>query len=316
MKRFILTTTALAATCLGGAAYAQIELTGSAELGLFYSGAPGANENFEFHSDIDVRFTFSGATDNGLTFGASIDLDEEGGFAATNGGPEEIFLSGNFGTITMGDTDGAFDWALQELALGAGSIADDETAHLGYYGNDGLDGFYDGQIARYDYSFGDFAFAVSVELDDTGLGDPVFGIGGRYSGTLGGLDLNVGLGYQRADFTGGDVDIAGASVDVEDEHWRIGINYSLENFTIGLATTEVERYGAGASYNTGAITVGVNYGVVDFDSVFETSGFGVTAGYDLGGGAELLFGYGHSTIRAGGIENSYHQTSFGLSFSF
>jgi hypothetical protein len=29
-----------------------------------------------------------------------------------------------------------------------------------------LDGHYDGQILRYDYSFGDFAVAISVEQDD------------------------------------------------------------------------------------------------------------------------------------------------------
>jgi hypothetical protein len=29
-----------------------------------------------------------------------------------------------------------------------------------------LDSWFDGQILRYDYSFGDFAVAVSVQMDD------------------------------------------------------------------------------------------------------------------------------------------------------
>ena len=100
---------------------------------------PGQGE-FEFHTDIDVTFAMSGRTDTGLTFGASIDLDEsdgdgaEGASAAFDNrdqGGEEIFVSGAFGTLTMGDTDGALDWALQDIGVG-GSLGDAHTSHHGY----------------------------------------------------------------------------------------------------------------------------------------------------------------------------------------
>jgi predicted porin len=78
-----------------------------------------------------------------------------------------VFISGDLGTLTLGDTDGALDWAMQEVDFnGAASINDDHTTHAGFNGNGGLDGHYDGQILRYDYSFGDFSVAVSVEQDD------------------------------------------------------------------------------------------------------------------------------------------------------
>ena len=178
MKKLFLATTALSIS-VGCASAQGVEITGSAEMGII--GGDSVGDTFQFHTDIDVTFTFTGETDNGLTFGGSIDLDESDGsggsvsslaFGNTTQGGETIFLSGSFGTVTMGDTDGAFDWALQELGA-LGSIDDSHTAHLGYNGNSGLDGRYDGQIVRYDYSFGDFAFAVSVELDDAGVGDPV-----------------------------------------------------------------------------------------------------------------------------------------------
>ena len=73
---------------------------------------------FEPHADIDVAFAMSGQTDAGPTFCASIDLDESDGAGAggtsnafdnRDQGGEEIFISGAFGTQTMGDADGALD---------------------------------------------------------------------------------------------------------------------------------------------------------------------------------------------------------------
>ena len=112
----------------------------------------------------------------GLTFGASVDLDESDGsndpvrgnsnaFDGRTQGGEEIFISGAFGTLTMVDTDGALDWALQEIAIG-GSLGDAHTVHDGYSGNGFADGAGEGQIARYDYSFGDFGVAVSANIID------------------------------------------------------------------------------------------------------------------------------------------------------
>jgi hypothetical protein len=123
----------------------------------------------QFVQDIDVTFTMSGTSDNGLTFGAAIDLDENAANVGTDDAGVAIFVSGDFGTLTLGDTDGALDWAMQEVDFnGAASINDNHTSHAGFNGNSGLDGHYDGQILRYDYSFGDFAVAVSVEQDDNG----------------------------------------------------------------------------------------------------------------------------------------------------
>ena len=132
MKKVLLATSALVASA--GIASAQgVELSGHAEMGII----GGSAIETQFHTDIDVTFTMSGETDNGLTFGASIDLDESDGsgtgatavgasaaFGNTTQGGETVFISGSFGTLTMGDTDGAFDWALTEVAIG-GAIADD-----------------------------------------------------------------------------------------------------------------------------------------------------------------------------------------------
>lgn len=322
MKKVLFATTALVASA--GIAAAQdvgVALSGSAEMGII----GGDNIDLQFHTDIDVTFSMSGTTDNGLTFGASIDLDESDGsgscslpggagnlgvtcsvsggsaaFGNTGQGGESIFLSGDFGTITMGDTDGGFDWALQEALAGGGSINSDEE-HGGYNGNGGLDGTYDGQIARYDYSFGDFAFAASVEIDDSGTNDPVFGVGVKYSGDLGGVNLGVGIGYQTTDSAVSD-DAMGISLDAKfDNGLRAIMNYSEVN--------NVEHMAIALGYSFDAVSLGVNY--AEFDG--GNSGFGLAAAYDLGGGAAIQFGYGNTDLAGGGSTDSY---SLGVSMSF
>src|SRR6056297_3279247 len=123
----IFATTALVATA--GVASADIALSGAAQMGIQggsgFTGADANQNTTQFVQDIDITFTMSGTADNGLTFGAAIDLDEN---------------AGGVGTLTMGDTDGAFDWALQEVDYnGAASINDDHTVHAGFSGNAGLD---------------------------------------------------------------------------------------------------------------------------------------------------------------------------------
>jgi outer membrane protein OmpU len=213
MKKVLFATTALVATA--GVASADIALSGSAQMGI-QGGNNTANDTTQFVQDIDITFTMSGTADNGTTFGAAIDLDENAAGVNQDDAGVAIFISGDLGTLTLGDTDGALDWAMQEVDFnGAASINDDHTTHAGFNGNGGLDGHYDGQILRYDYSFGDFSVALSVEQDDNQTamgdallgverivqvaavdGDPVWGIGAKYSGMFAGGTFGVGIGYQ------------------------------------------------------------------------------------------------------------------------
>jgi outer membrane protein OmpU len=339
MKAILFASTALVA--FAGAAAAQgVTLSGSAEMGIFDDGD---DSPVQFHTDIDVTFTLAGETDSGLIFGANIDLDETdtdttipgvavdeseqpdslvtddievGGSPAfdndTQGG-EAIFLSGAFGTLSMGDTDGALDWATGEVLFGSGSINDNEE-HGAYSGVGGLDGLYDGQIARYEYVFGDFGAALSVEVDDSDEGDEVLGIGFRYNGDFGGVIVNAGLGYQEAD---------------DADSFAISVNGGLANgFQAGIVYENTEAagidgdyIGIGAGYSAGAFSVGANYGRIDTDAG-DTDGFGLDLGYDLGSGLNVLFGYGYTDADANDdedfgfdeIDNGTY--SFGVSMSF
>ncbi|WP_116085296.1 porin [Tropicimonas sp. IMCC34011] len=402
MKNILLTSTALVA--FAGAAAAEVTITGSAEMGV----VGGEDVATQFFQDVDVKFTMTGQTDGGLSFGAAVDLDEAGnlGNEFSNQGVA-IFVSGGFGTLTMGDTDGALDFVLTEAGnIGnPGSIADDETSHAGYLGSylDGA-GFADGQIVRYDYSFGDFAIAVSMEqnafgadglvLEDQTIGtvdfdgdsfDDVFGtedfddvnyaIGGTYETEFAGAAVTVGLGYQHAasadvfGFTDlGDDDVALYASDADaigvgaaftlDSGFTAGFTYTDFNFGddfiivddfgadddavggVQFENTDFEldgrHFGIGVGYTFDAFTVHANYGQYDYEfdrGVFDDaegditiSGYGLALGYDLGGGASLLFGYGKSMASIDsdiedsfGIDEDDFDTdtySFGLSMAF
>ncbi|WP_146584997.1 porin [Puniceibacterium confluentis] len=337
MKKILFATTALVASA--GIASAQdlgVALTGNAEMGIFGGSnfddpITGFDEgSAQFFTDLDVTFTMSGVADNGLTFGANIDLDE-GGDGARFESPEDqggevIFVSFGGATLTMGDTDGAYDARIAEMALAGGSLNDDETEHAGFDSQGGfpesLDGAGgDGQIARFDYTFNTFTFSVSMEQETAALGtvagnDAVFGVGVSYDAELAGLALGVGLGYQKQENVG---NALGLSLTSEFSNGvSAGLTFSRFDFDAAGAENQTHA-GIGLGYSMGNIAVGINYGkfqnragIKDFDQ----DGVGLAATYDLGGGLSARFGYGKSNFDFGGAKADNDRYSAGLRMNF
>ena len=315
MKKILLATTALVG--FAGAASAEVSISGYAEMGIA-GGNRGADT--QFWTDANVTFSMSGTTDGGLTFGAKVDLDSIPGNVGpglTQGG-ETMYISGSFGKITMGDTDGALDWAAQEIYMGT-AIADDHSSHAGAYWNSGLDGTAGGQIARYEYSFGSFAAAVSAEIDTSIANNDVFGVGVKYSGDFGGTKVGFGLGYQD---------------NSVQSMYAVTANATMSNgivINVGYADLDAQAVGAndtwagiGVGYTTGALLVQANYGTYDLLGGGTVDGWGLVANYDLGGGAVVMAGYGTSSNvpvtpagnEIGGLYGSDDTFSVGLGLSF
>jgi len=343
MKKVLFATTALIATA--GFANAQIIMSGSAEMGLVGgdSVTAGAVTDLptQFSQNVDISFDLRGMTDGGIAFGADVDLDESAGIAGpeTDDGGASVFISGNFGTLTMGDTDGALDAALTEAGNvgNPGSLNDAETGHAGYQGSYG-DGSYDGQIVRYDYTFGDFGVHVSAEIDDTDTVDNGYAVAMTYGGAFGGFDLNAGLGYQTFTTDGSwnpgnlgtynsvggtppgvDIDILGASVSIASNGFSAGFVYT-DYDTNNAVVTGGHHTGIGLGYSMNAISVHANYGIWELETVggdLNASGYGIAAAYDLGGGAEIRAGYGHSEFGdISAVDDSSHSYSLGVAMSF
>ncbi|MCE0506022.1 porin [Roseivivax sp. GX 12232] len=339
MKKLLLASTALVATA--GVAQADVALSGSAEMGIY----GGEDIDTQFFTDVDVTFTMSGEADNGLTFGASIDLDESDGADSTcddavglgdnaagttcavNGdsdafdpnvqGGESIFVSFGGATLTMGDTDGALDARVPEMALAGGSLADDETAHNGFDNGAILDGAGgDGQIARFDYAFGAAVFSLSAEQDANGAGDePVIGVGVSYAADVSGIDMNVGLGYQKQEDNRAVTSFAVTGGFAN----GLTLGATVSNWDIDGVSDDATHTGLGIGYEMNALAIGFNYGQYELDGD-QTSGWGLATVYDLGGGISLRAGYGWSSEDEiggfGGATEDFDTFSLGAKMSF
>ncbi len=329
MKNVLFATTALIATA--GIASAEVSLSGSAEMGIIggrsdITNVAGNNNDTstadQFHTDIDVTFTLSGESDNGITFGATIDLDEEGGFANTNGGPEAVFISGDFGTLTMGDTDGALDKAVAETDL-IGDISDASTT-LSVVSMGFMDGLADGQVARYDYSVAGFGLSLSAETDDTGVADTTWGFGVTYS--VAGFDF--GAGYQggevattttRTLVAGTNYEGWGVSAGTNLAGVDLVANYAEMITNVDGALDQVSAaYNIAGVYTMDALSMGLNASETHIDGVSTTHAFGLAANYDLGGGLVLMAGYGEQLVDVNGVsgDDATNLYSLGLSMSF
>jgi len=323
MKKILFATTALVAST--GFAMADVNITGNAEMGIKDTGIDNPTTTSvdegaaRFHSAMDIDFALRAESDNGISFGADIDLDEAGRQVDA---AESVFVSAGGLTVTMGDTDGAFDARVAEMALAGSSLADDETIHGGFNTGDFVDGVYDGQVMRLDYTFSGVTVSASIEQADNQDGflgpltpagviagaDPMYGIGISYDTNLGGIDLGLGLAYQTFDWglnaativgvapvTGGDV--WGASVVAGfGNGFSAGLTYSEFSTTGGVAVT-TDHWGIGVGYEQGPIAVGANYGEFSGGGI-TTSGFGLAAAYDFGGGLSANLGYGNTSVTA------------------
>lgn len=337
MKKLLLASTALVG--FAGAAAAEITIEGYAEMGV----AGGGGEYFDaidgvtvdgpetqFHNSTKLNFKMTGETDSGLSFGATYRFDMDNGSSNNqdpDGDNETVWIEGAFGKITLGDTDGALDWSMTETDFGT-TLTDDHTTHIGWYSNNGLDSFYDDQVMRYEYSMGDFAAAFSLELPDGADGaDPVIGIGGKYSTSMGGVDLGFGLGYQTVSGSIIDAEAYGLSVSAAFAGgFEVVGNYMKLSYEAGGSDFDAEHYGIGVAYTMDALLLTANYGKWEYDAGLEGEGWAIAANYDLGGGAVLMAGYGNSDgqyvrIRNGGVDrledyDNFNTFSIGLGLSF
>jgi outer membrane protein OmpU len=314
MKTLLLASTALVATA--GFAAADVKITGYAEIGIIGGERYCADAKAQYHTDLDVTCAMTGESDGGLALGATVDLDENGAFDAQSQGGETYFLSYGAMRLDMGDTDSAYDAALQEVALAGASIADDETEHAGYNGNSSMDGIHGGQNARVSYSAAGLTLGLSAAVADTDTvanDNPVWGLGVRYTTDLGGAAVGFGLGYITQE---DNANMIGVSVDAALANgFSVAVNYSETDYDAAGAENQTHM-AIGVGYTMNALALGLNYG--EYDNVggvdgAQKSGFGFAATYDLGGGLAAHAGYGVSDNVVGDDTDSY---SLGLSMSF
>ena len=334
MKKLLLASTALVLSA--GVASAQgVSLSGDARMGLVYDGS-----DVQMTSRARVTFTLSGETDTGLAFGASFRADQ---IAAANGNTAmtggNVFISGDFGRLSMGDVAGAARAAVGDLygvgLTGLGDLNDMTYVDRLTQGGARVSAFDRRTAALYQYSIDGFTVYASVAQPHRArFGDDPLAAGPDAGFNLiagGPGPLLAGETYRERQFAvGAKYSFDGLTVSAGHEHFRsssnlftnqtashtiVGVEYEMD----GLKAKAIAGRAGGdlrnnvASRNQYGLSV---QGTFDATTVTafarrdfaRTRAVGIGASYDLGGGASIVGG----AVRAAGTT----QADFGLSFSF
>jgi outer membrane protein OmpU len=338
MKNVLFATTATSALLLGGIASAQgIALFGEARLGLGYNINNEGDVLIEDGDTPDdlravsrVRFgvNMTGETDSGITFGATIRADNaQGGQGGDNGQTAgSVFVSGSWGTLTYGDTDGADEQWVGDVPgdyslTGLGEL--DETLFVsngGGFGRDGGADFASNPFARptvrYDFDIMGFGLSLSSNRDLTDIT-----VGTGYAADFGGGSWTVGAGYNKfeefdvfgdevfeLDPVTGDLIVDIPTTPFPDgEQWSLALKGEYATFGFGVTyanldatsdergTFKADNLLIGASAGFDAWSFGVVYGKIlsaegELEEIDGDDSWELSGQYDLGGGATVNAG--------------------------
>jgi outer membrane protein OmpU len=307
---------------------ADVTVGGSGRMGIIYfddevQNAYGKDTNWNFTSRIRIEFTATGETDGGLAFGGSIRADNSsGGNVGTDG---NVFISGEYGKLAMGDVSGGAEVVNGDLAFVSLTGLGDQNEFI-YLGNDGV------TRPNAQYTYSNQGLTLALGLSD----EEAYSAGVGYDGGI----WQVGLGYEKMPKGGSvGIEVDGETLEAfqdiqSDVHQLIGgaaVTFSgvtlkgmWGQFDINQAGVDVvNQYGVSAEGTFGAITVAAYYreleglkgAVVGDPANGNTVGdnnialYGIGAEYDLGGGASV----------AGGVANTFGDNTvadLGVKFAF
>ena len=279
MKNILFATTALVATA--GIASADVSLSGAATVGILDTGVAGTDA--EMVQTMSATATMSGATDTGLTFGASLsirngdDLDLDAGDLTNSGALSDtsfgsVFVSGDFGTLTFdrAGIDNLMDDASEshdiKYAYSAGALSVTVTAAVNAASTN--DGHGDDWSASVAYA----AAPVTVTLKTDNEGETDTTVAYTLSDMIG---LSVNYDTDGHDITGG----TEAETTAKVTYANAGVTAHL-----ALADDDDDQWEVGFGYTSGAMTFGVTVGEDGDGTKNDTD---VTASYDLGGGMTI-----------------------------
>ena len=276
MKKVLLATSAL--TLSAGFASADVSMSGTGGAGVF--GANGAD--LSVYSGVDLGFALSGASDNGMTFSASLDM---GGGQTLDAGDFELDTQDMGVDDNVSVTIGVSGLTIVLSQNGVDDLYDDDKA-----GDIGISG-----------AMGDLTYSVTTGLEDDdptslSVGYSAGAISGSVATSDDGDASNVSISYAMGDITisaESDTDRAGADTS------SVTVSYAMsDGMTVSLENSE-DVNEVSVSYSSGAISVGVSAD----DAATES--WEATMAYDLGGGATFNLGTNQDETTFAGVGFSF-----------
>jgi outer membrane protein OmpU len=318
MKKILLATTVLAMSA--GFAAADVSVSGDGRMGIVSSDGVSTLWN-----RMRIKFSGSGTTDGGLSFGGSFRAGEAGDADENSSSKGSVFISGAFGKMTMGSVDSGDSAVVGQLAsvgftgLGSGNS-------ISYAADGGVLDLNDndsGASARVLYTYSGNGLTVaasSAQLTDGG--NSSYGVGVSY--TTGALTLALGTGQVDGTFdnVGRDTGVAGTVEDVDGDVTITDTSFSA-TYVMGTTTikaiyqdksatlvgdatdndadidTSVTATSMGMSVSHAmdaitltayTVTTEIDAGDLTDDNPTATR-YGIGASYNLGGGASVTAGW-------------------------
>lgn len=162
MKKVLFATSALVLSA--GFASAEVAVSGDGRMGVIYDG-----NDAQFSSRARVKFTLTGESDSGLSFGGAFRVDQENYRAApaersaAKGTAGAVWVSGTYGKLSMGDVVSASEAAigdLYEVGYTEGEFGGD-IEEISYLTGDGAN-INQGPNILYEYTVNNISFYASA----------------------------------------------------------------------------------------------------------------------------------------------------------
>ncbi len=327
MKKVLFATSALVLSA--GFASAEVAVSGDGRMGMIYDG-----DDVQFSSRARVLFTLTGESDAGLSFGGKfrVDQQDEAGGKASNGTAGQVWISGTYGKLAMGDVVSASEAAigdLYEIGYTDGGFAGD-IEEINYLTADG-ENTDQGPNVLYSYGVNGFTFyasasdgssnvcagqVVGTHSDCDGTDDVDTDVAYSLAAAYEAGNYNVGLGYAKH----GDADEIVLGGEAKFDQFSVkGIYASYGDRFDADGDEHKSTLGLAAAYQADAILV---KGFLRQDKIEVVGGddikplfVGIGADYDLGGGATLAGGIVHADYDVDGVDNDT-VADLGVKFKF
>jgi hypothetical protein len=315
----------------------NVRVGGFMILGAGYVDSDAHKAEVEIVNDSEVHFIFSLRSDNGLTFGAKAEIENNSGGSRNTTSDEYVgWVEGGFGRFEVGAEDGA-----QDRLAGGGKLAGGQTVTSVADGNgflfdyassespflqtdfNGGDTGDDLKVTYFTPRFAGFQAGVSYAnaaegptSTDGARGDrEAFELGANYRNTFGEVGVDVWAGYvgfsdpQQARFNGAQ----------GDDTYNFGANLGFAGFTAGATyfntsfkdngVDDVEAYAVGLAYATGPWSFGAQYGEYIGGAPEDDMGVSLGAEYSLAPGVmvglALEYADGKNLDRAADSEDAF-----------
>jgi len=327
MKKILLGTSALVGVAmLAGPAAAQIDVRVGGQVNFTHQFGDETQPNDatdvnDAETDAEIRVRASAKTDNGLTYGADIQIETGLGGAdnRSNAGTDEahMFIGGSFGRVQLGDTDGAADLAFFVPTVGLSQMDGAQNLRFDYTDYEAQDSGDDTKITYFTPEFSGFRAGISYVPyagAEGSQGDNI--INRRFTTVAAGNQQRAGIGANGTlSFTGADQ--GGTYRDM----FEIGAIYTGEfsgvglQFAGGIVTAESNAIEDTAT----RATESDDYTAWTISALAKYAGFAVGGIYTDNGdrverGSSSMAGY--ADVRVWALGASYTFGSFGIAAQY